>query len=208
MPPQTPAQATVFLDRDGTLNVDHGYVHSSAQFEFIPGVPQALQRLQQAGLRLIVVTNQSGVARGYYPESAVAALHAHMDRCLSTFAVHISAYYYCPFHPDYGDAHYRRASPDRKPGIGMFERAQQEFAIDVERSFMVGDTLSDMLFAQRAGLQPILVQTGQGAANTVEPRLPPQTWVVTDLSAATHRILQLQPPANPGTEPGAGSSNG
>lgn len=150
-------QKTVFLDRDGTINVNHGYVHRVEDFEFIRGVPEALRELQRAGYRLVVITNQSGIARGMFSAMDVERLHRHMSAQLSMLGVEIAAYYYCPLHPDYGGADLERIRAERKPGLGMFRRACRAFAVDVPRSFMVGDHWSDVAFGQRAGLQSILV---------------------------------------------------
>lgn len=181
--------AAVFLDRDGTINVDHGYVHRVEDLEFIPGAPAALKAMQGAGYQLIVVTNQSGVARGLYTEADVNAVHAHMQDVLTGHGVAPLTYYYCPHHPEHGDAQYRRDCEDRKPGIGMFRRACRDFTIDIERSFMVGDKRSDLEFARAAGLQPILVRTGEGRSLALDPIADADIWVTADLTEAAARIL-------------------
>jgi D-glycero-D-manno-heptose 1,7-bisphosphate phosphatase len=149
-------RACVFLDRDGTLIVDHGYVHLPKQLELLPHVVSGLTALRQAGFLLIVVTNQSGVARGYYDEAHIERFHRYLNEQLGPAAAP-DAYYYCPYHPDAVRAEYRRASSLRKPDIGMFERARQDFPIAVARSFMIGDKDIDMEFAARAGLRGILL---------------------------------------------------
>jgi D-glycero-D-manno-heptose 1,7-bisphosphate phosphatase len=154
-------RACVFLDRDGTLIEDPGYVHRAEDLRFLPGVPEGLERLKRAGYLLIVVTNQSGVAHGHYPESAVHTLHAHMNAELGPQAA-IDAFYYAPYHPQALVPAYRRISELRKPAIGMFQRAAAEHAIAVSRSYMVGDRDSDLEFGRASGLRPILVLTGHG----------------------------------------------
>lgn len=154
------ARPAVFLDRDGTINWDHGYVHRADQFEFIPGAPAAIRSLNAMGYLVLVVTNQAGVARGYYSEIDVRRLHAHVDRELAAQGARVDAYYHCPFHPTHGLGRYRRTSSCRKPGTGMFTRACRDFHVDVPRSWMVGDSESDMEFSRRAGLRGIRVGVG------------------------------------------------
>ena len=150
------SQPCVFLDRDGTLIVDGGYVHLPEQLQLLPGVAHGLGALRRAGFLLIVVTNQSGVARGFYEEAQIARFHEHLDRQLGTAAAP-DAYYYCPYHPQAVRPEYRRDSDLRKPATGMFELACRAYAIDVARSFMIGDKPLDMEFAARAGLRGILL---------------------------------------------------
>jgi D-glycero-D-manno-heptose 1,7-bisphosphate phosphatase len=174
-------RACVFLDRDGTLIEDTGYVHLPEQVRVLPGVRDGLTALRQAGCLLIVVTNQSGVARGYYDEAAVARCHAHLDQQLGAAAAP-DAYYYCPFHPQAARAEYRCDSELRKPGIGMYQRACAEHAIDRERSFMVGDKALDMEFARRARLRAILVGASEAVAGDDFVRAP-------DFATASANVL-------------------
>jgi D-glycero-D-manno-heptose 1,7-bisphosphate phosphatase len=176
-------RACVFLDRDGTLNEDVGYAHRPDQLVLLPGVVQGLTALRRAGLLLVVVTNQSGVARGYYTEDAVVRFHRHLDQTLGADAAP-DAYYYCPYHPEGTVPAYRLDSPLRKPGIGMFERARAELFIDPQRSFMVGDTAGDMQFAARAGLRAILLSS--------EPSEAASAYLVrSSFAEATEAILAL-----------------
>lgn len=144
----------VFLDRDGTLVDDPGYVYRTEDLRILPGVAEGLAALRRAGLWLIVITNQSGVARGYFHEADVISFHAHLSAQLGPDAAP-DAYYYCPFHPDAIDLRYRRESSLRKPGLGMYALARHDFAIDTSRSWMVGDKPVDVEFAQHAGLRAI-----------------------------------------------------
>jgi len=146
----------VFLDRDGTLVRDDGYVHAIEDLEVLPHVAQGLTALKRAGFLLIVVTNQSGVARGLYREEDVERFHAELNVRLGP-AAEIDAFYFCPFHPDAVLPEYRQTSPLRKPDIGMFHEACRDFTIAAPRSYMVGDRLSDAEFGSRAGLYPILL---------------------------------------------------
>lgn len=185
----TPAsRRAVFLDRDGTLNREVNYLFRPDQFVWIPGAPEAVQRLNEAGLLVVVVTNQSGVARGYFAEEDVRRLHAWMQVALQQAGAYIDAFYYSPYHPEGTVAAYRRHSPDRKPGSGMFERALQEWAIDPARSFVVGDRNTDLEPGRRLGMTTLLVETGYG---THEKADTPADYVVPDVGAAVAHILRL-----------------
>jgi D-glycero-D-manno-heptose 1,7-bisphosphate phosphatase len=178
----------VFLDRDGTINVDHGYVHRIADVQLIEGAAEAIAALNRAGFLVIVVTNQSGVARGLYTQEDVERVHAHLRVLLEAGGGHVDAFYYCPYHPE-GQGAYRQDSPLRKPAIGMFELARRDFELDAERSWMVGDKLEDMLFAERAGLQGILVKTGEGARVLKHHSIPPRVFVADSIVQAVDRIV-------------------
>lgn len=152
----------VFLDRDGTLNEEVYYLHRPEDLKLLPDVPEALALLKQAGFRLIVVTNQAGVARGYYTEEDVRSLHRYMNRILEEKGAAVDAFYYCPHHPEHGIGPYRVNCSCRKPGVGMFEQAARDFAVDKAASFMIGDKLLDVEAGKRFGLTSILVGTGYG----------------------------------------------
>ena len=143
----------LFLDRDGVINVDVGYLSNPAQLEFIPGAIEAMQEAQTRGYDIIVVTNQSGVARGYYTEEDVQALHAEMSRRLEIEGVHILAYYYCPHHPEGTVEVYKKACDCRKPNPGMLTKAIEEWNVDVDSSFLVGDKPSDVEAAESIGMR-------------------------------------------------------
>ena len=143
----------LFLDRDGVINVDVGYLSDPAQLEFIPGAIEAMKEAQTRGYDIIVVTNQSGVARGYYTEEDVQALHAEMSRRLEAEGVHILAYYYCPHHPEGTVEEYKKACDCRKPNPGMLTEAIEEWHVDVDGSFLVGDKPSDVEAAEAIGMR-------------------------------------------------------
>ncbi len=151
---------TAFLDRDGVLNVDHGYIHESNRFEWIPGAKAAVKRLNDAGYYTIIVTNQAGVAHGHYEEPHIHALHAWINSELRSTGAHIDAFYYCPYHPDGKIELYRRDSEDRKPSPGMLLRAGRDWPIDWERSFLIGDRATDLEAAQAAGVRSYLFGGG------------------------------------------------
>jgi len=136
-----------FLDRDGVLNVDHGYAYKPDQLEWIAGAPEAVRLLNEAGYAVIVVTNQSGIARGLYDEAAVRHFHAHMQNVLRAHSAHIDAFYFCPHHPDGTVKALAIRCGCRKPGTGMLEQATREWPIDLARSFLIGDKDGDMAAA-------------------------------------------------------------
>lgn len=149
-----------FLDRDGVLNIDKGYVHRSDQVQWVHGAKAAVRRLNDAGWFVFVVTNQAGVARGYYGEEDVRALHAWMQDELRSVGAHVDAFYYCPHHPEHGVPPYRIDCACRKPEPGMLLRALSEWTVDVQGSFLIGDTNNDVLAAERAGVRGVLHQEG------------------------------------------------
>lgn len=178
----------VFLDRDGTINVEKDYLVRPEEFEFIPGVPEAIARLNHAGFLVIVVTNQSGVARGYFDVAAVHRLHAHLQRQLSAFGASIDSFYLCPHHPEQGVGEFKVDCDCRKGNPGMLLQAAVDHAIDLANSYMVGDKLADVEAGNRAGCRPILVLTGYGpdeAGKLTDAEVP----VVADLPAAVAYIL-------------------
>lgn len=140
----------IFLDRDGTINIDKDYLYRIQDFEFIPRVPEGLRLLQNAGFKLFIITNQSGIARGYYTEDDYKVLN---DWLLSTLAdkydVHITASYYCPHHPEAVVSAYRVDCNCRKPKIGLFTKAITEHNIDLGRSYAIGDKLRDLAICGR-----------------------------------------------------------
>ena len=144
---------TVFLDRDGTLNPDPGYIQSPDQFDLFPGVADALARLKQAGARLILVTNQSGIARGLLSTRDLEVVHMKLKDLLHAAGASLDAVYFCPHHPD------DRCSC-RKPNTGMIDQALRDWPVDLTRAYMIGDHVRDMELAKRMGLRSILVTTG------------------------------------------------
>jgi D-glycero-D-manno-heptose 1,7-bisphosphate phosphatase len=160
-----------FLDRDGVINVDQGYAHRIDQFEFIPGALSACRRLHEAGYLLIVVTNQAGIAHGYYDERAYQELTAWMRQRFVEAAAPLTAVYHCPHHPRGKLAAFRADCDCRKPAPGMLLQAIREHQIDVSRSFLVGDKETDLEAARRAGVaERYLVRAAPLAADAQAPR--------------------------------------
>ena len=151
----------LFLDRDGVLNEDRGYVHRWEDFCWIPGAREAVAAFNARNWWVFVVTNQSGVGRGYYPEADVLALHARMAADLAAAGARIDAFYHCPFHPEALEDRYRHPDPpDRKPNPGMLLRAMADWPVDAARSVMVGDKAIDLEAGQRAGVRSLLFPGG------------------------------------------------
>jgi D-glycero-D-manno-heptose 1,7-bisphosphate phosphatase len=151
----------LFLDRDGVLNEDLGYVSRWADFRWIPGARETVARFNKAGWWVFVVTNQSGVGMAYYPEDDVHALHARMAQDLAVAGARIDAFYHCPHHPQAKLEAYRLPDPpDRKPNPGMLLRAMAEWPVDTARSILVGDKASDIEAARRAGVRGLLFPGG------------------------------------------------
>jgi D-glycero-D-manno-heptose 1,7-bisphosphate phosphatase len=177
----------VFLDRDGVINVEKEYLHRVGDFEFLPGVPQALRLLKEAGFLLIVVTNQSGVARGYYSLEDVECLHRHLQDQLAPYGAAVDGFYVCPHHPEYGTGDLTGECSCRKPLPGMIEKAAVDFQIDPARSYLVGDKLSDIEAGEAAGCRSILVRTGYGGRDA--GLVADEVVIVDDLPAAAKAIL-------------------
>lgn len=157
-------ERALFLDRDGVVNVEVGYLHRLEDVEFVPGIFSLCRTAMQLGYRLIVVTNQAGIARGFYSEADFDSLMVGMRAELRAQGVELDAVYYCPYHPEHGIGEYRRDHEDRKPGTGMLRRAMHEFGVSLADSVMVGDRCSDVAAANSAGLrQAFLIHGTEGA---------------------------------------------
>lgn len=155
-------ERVVFLDRDGTLNTEVHYLHRKEDLQLLEGVPEAICRLREHGYRIVVVTNQAGVARGYYQESEVEELHRYMNELLRARGAEIDHFFYCPHHPEHGIGRYRTDCHCRKPKTGMFEMAEQYFTVDKEHSWMIGDKRIDVEAGRNYGVRTVLVGTGYG----------------------------------------------
>ncbi len=148
----------VFLDRDGTINEDTGYLHRVEDLRLIPGAGQGIAMLNKAGFLVVVVTNQSGIARGYYGEGDLKRVNQEIERRLACSGARVDGWYHCPHHPQFTEG----GCVCRKPGTAMVERACRELGIDPQASFVVGDSARDMELASRVGAQGVLVLTGKG----------------------------------------------
>lgn len=153
-------ERALFLDRDGVVNVEIGYLHRIEDVKFVPGIFSLCRTAMRLGYRLVVVTNQAGIARGYYCEADFEVLMEWMRGELRAEGVELDAVYYCPYHPEHGIGEYRREHEDRKPGTGMLRRAVTEFGVSLEKSVMVGDRCSDIAAANSAGLRQAFLIAG------------------------------------------------
>ena len=182
----------VFLDRDGTVTEEVGYVNHPSRLSLLAGAAEGIRTLNRAGVPVILATNQAGVARGYFTEDLVKEVLARLESLLAVEGARLDALYYCPHHPAVGPEPYRRACDCRKPKPGMLERGAREFGLDLSRSYVVGDKISDVYFAHSVGARGILVLTGYGLGEytyqrgdwTQEPE-----FVADDLAAAADWIL-------------------
>lgn len=160
----------IFLDRDGTMNEEVNYLYKKEDLKLIDGTAEAVRLLNEAGYKVIVVTNQAGVARGYYTEADVKILHDYMNELLAKSGAHVDAFYYCPHHPEHGIGIYKQKCHCRKPETGMFEAAERDLpeGIDKAHSYMIGDKRIDAMSGKNFGIKGILVGTGYGAEQHAE----------------------------------------
>jgi D-glycero-D-manno-heptose 1,7-bisphosphate phosphatase len=161
-------RAAVFLDRDGTLIEEVGYLDSLERLRLFPFSVDAVRLLNRAGFAVVVVTNQSGVARGYFDEPVVESTHRHLADVLARGGARVDGFYYCPHHPDGRVAAYRMACDCRKPRPGLLLRAARELNVALPRSFVVGDRAHDIATGVNAGVRGVLVRTGYGRAHEAE----------------------------------------
>jgi D-glycero-D-manno-heptose 1,7-bisphosphate phosphatase len=159
----------VFLDRDGTLIEEVGYLDRPDRVVLYPWSIDAIRALNRAGVRVVLITNQSGIARGFFSEATVQAIHDHLAAMLREGGASIDAYYYCPHHPQGSIPEYTRACDCRKPAPGLIERAARELGVDPRRSFMVGDRWLDIGAARAVGARGVLVRTGYGVTEEDRP---------------------------------------
>jgi D-glycero-D-manno-heptose 1,7-bisphosphate phosphatase len=174
----------VFLDRDGTINEEVNHLSNSEQFRLLPGAGEAVRTLNQKGWLVIVITNQSGLARGYFTEEELAVVHQKMKAALDREGARIDGIYVCPHQLDDGCS-------CRKPGTALFDQAAQEFNIDLSKSFAVGDKMTDLLPGARLGCRTVLILTGHGQEqleNKDEWEAEPD-YIASDLLSAAQWIL-------------------
>ncbi len=161
-------QPAVFLDRDGTINEEVGYLDRLEKLRLVPGAAEAIRLINESGMKAVVVTNQSGVARGFFTELFVDEVHARLRMMLRQEGASLDGFYFCPHHPREGRGHYLRSCDCRKPSPGLLLRAADELSLDPQLSYMIGDTLKDIEAASRIGARGILVRTGYGAEAAAE----------------------------------------
>jgi D,D-heptose 1,7-bisphosphate phosphatase len=152
----------VFLDRDGTINEEVGYLDSLDKLKIILGAYEAIRLINESGMKAVVISNQAGVARGLFTEDFVQLTNEHLQTALRQKGAYIDNFYYCPHHPTEGTGIYLQQCNCRKPAPGMLLKAAQDLNIDLTRSYFVGDTFRDMEAAEKAGVKGVLVKTGYG----------------------------------------------
>ena len=175
-------QPAVFLDRDGTINQDTGYIDSPERLFIIDGAASAIKRLNSKGFRVVVITNQSGVGRGYFTKEAADSVNKKLEEVLKREGAHLDGIYYCPHHPDDN-------CECRKPRIGLLEKARNDLAIDFKKSYIIGDKGSDIEIAQGVGGKGILVLTGSGKDEKQKLDHEP-SYIATDLKDAVEWIIK------------------
>lgn len=199
----------VFVDRDGTICEEVGYVNHLDRVQVFSWAAEAIRKLNQAGLPVIVVTNQSGVGRGYFSEDLVKQVHMKIALELAANNARLDAFYYCPHHPTATIEEYRKECRCRKPAAGMLEEAAKRFNLDLKSSYVVGDSYRDVQLGHEAGARSILVMTGYGRGEYEHhrkswPRLP--DMIAENLLEAVGKILRS--PARWNSKPGARTLTG
>ncbi|MBW1981995.1 MAG: D-glycero-beta-D-manno-heptose 1,7-bisphosphate 7-phosphatase [Deltaproteobacteria bacterium] len=184
--------AAVFLDRDGTINEEMGYINHPDRFILLPGVAAAIKRINHSGLKVVVVTNQAGAARGYFPVEMIDRVHQKMQVLLEREGAFLDGIYTCSHAPE-GEGETGEPCSCRKPQIGLLQQAAAELHIDLQKSYVVGDRFKDMEMAHNAGCKGVLVLTGYGKGELEflahVSRVKP-THVAADLPAAVDWIIQ------------------
>lgn len=179
-------RSAVFLDRDGTLNVEKNYLYKIEDWEWIPGAVKAIQLINKMGMLAIIVTNQSGIARGYYQQADVDLLHEWLVQELAKKGAKIDGFYVCPHHPEYSSGTQCNC---RKPEPGLLKKAARDFAIDLPHSYMIGDKMADVNVALKIGVTPILVLTGHG--QQVQKNCPSSIIVKSNVLEAVKYIQNM-----------------
>lgn len=189
----------VFLDRDGTVNEEVQYLSDLTKFKLLPKVARAIKLLNNRGFKVIVITNQAGVARGYFGEDKVGEIHQEMKRQLREKGAYLDGVYYCPHHPTEGMGKYKKNCRFRKPNPGMLEKAAKDFDLDLNKSYVIGDQLTDIKLGNNAGCETILLLTGYGKESyrkkgNSEVKV---SFVADDLERAALWILEKEKPGFP-----------
>ena len=182
----------IFIDRDGTINEQMGYINHLSRFNILPGVPEAIKLLNENNFIVIVVTNQSGIARGYYPLELVEKIHTHMEETLEKEGAQIDDIFYCPHYPRGKVKEYSIECDCRKPDTGMIRKAIEKHAVDLTQSYMIGDYHTDLELADNANIKSIMVKTGYGLGEIehILPGLPYKpVYTADDLLDAVKWIL-------------------
>jgi D-glycero-D-manno-heptose 1,7-bisphosphate phosphatase len=180
----------IFFDRDGTLNTEVDYLTRPEELELLPNAVRAIREANTFGVRVFVITNQSGIARGLFTEADLEKVHDRLTGMLAEQGARIDRIYSCPHHPSYGNPPYRTACTCRKPNTGMLEQAAREFGVELHKSFVVGDRCIDVQAGNRAGCGTILVRTGYGETEMEECKKETITHIAPDVYGAWIYIKQ------------------
>ena len=183
----------VFLDRDGVICREEGYISDPRRLQLLPGSGDAIRLFNRNALTAVVITNQSGVARGFFPEAAIVDMNRAMKELLEEYGACLDGIYYCPHHPTAGNSRYTTTCDCRKPGTGLIDRAARELDIDIKQSYVVGDKWSDIELGQRSGAHSILVRTGfaaDDAGNARPPHVKDPDFVAHTISEAADWIVE------------------
>jgi D-glycero-D-manno-heptose 1,7-bisphosphate phosphatase len=195
--PVSGLQPAAFLDRDGTINLDAGYIDRLERFVLYPFAIDAVRLLHRAGYLVVVLTNQAGVAQGIHTEETVAELAAHLDTCARLGDTRFDGHYYCPHSPDAAVERYRIDCDCRKPKPGLALRAARELGIDLSRSVVIGDRWRDLAVARAIGARGVMVRTGYGATEALNPPPGMHADAVCDNLIGAAVWLIDHPPAAP-----------
>ncbi len=187
----------VFLDRDGTICEEVGYLDSIERFRLIPRSAAAIRLLNDRDFKTVVITNQAGIGRGYFPESTLKDLHAEMIRQLEKAGAHLDGIYFCPHHPTEGIGPYLLDCDCRKPGTGLLKKAAVDLSLDLSSAYMIGDHFSDIECGQRVGAKTVLVLTGHGreALANRQDWLRPPSHTAEDLYEAILWVIRNEDPS-------------
>ncbi|SEM78350.1 D-alpha,beta-D-heptose 1,7-bisphosphate phosphatase [Syntrophus gentianae] len=186
----------IFLDRDGTLIEEVGYLDRLERLKLFPDSARAIRLINSSGMKAVVATNQSGIARGYFTESVVEMLNDHLQKLLQAQGAQIDRFYYCPHHPTEGLGVYRIACTCRKPEAGMLRQAAEDMNLDLSRSYLIGDKPTDIEAASRAGIKSVLIRSGHLPGQSPDLFLEGRNagsgpdWVAANLFEAVCWILQ------------------
>ncbi|WP_027338959.1 D-glycero-alpha-D-manno-heptose-1,7-bisphosphate 7-phosphatase [Halonatronum saccharophilum] len=182
----------VFMDRDGTVSKEIGYVNHPARYELLPRTSLAIKRLNQKGIKAILATNQAGVARGYFEEEMIGRVHGKLEALLEADGAYLDEIYYCHHHPRVGEGKFKKDCNCRKPKTGMLDQGAEELDLDLKKSYMIGDKISDVEVGHKVGAKGILVLTGYGMGAYKEERDSWQVepdYIAEDLLDAVEWIL-------------------
>lgn len=181
----------IFLDRDGTINIDKGYLYKKEDFEFEKGSIEALKRFMKLNFILIIVTNQSGVGRGYYREKDIEILNEYLIDYLSKKGIEIKKIYYCPHHPEEGVGKYKKDCEFRKPNPGMLLKGIREFDIDISKSYMVGDKISDVMAGLKSGLKSVLLTNKKKIKKEIAENFKEKIYIFENLNDFSKEIDKI-----------------